>query len=195
NYEIGPLAFRYRPRDFQIMSISFEPGSKDRLIAPLSPIWRKTDPVHPLQYALMRDEMNDSYTTSGFTDILKVMEYVSFLSIVLACLGMLGMVMYNTQLRIKEVSVRKVVGASVRDVTVLLSRSFMWLIGIGVVIGVPASWLLSNLFLQNFAYKISYSILLIMEGVFIIVFLGLITVGSQTIRAATSNPVKSLRTE
>ena len=123
------------------------------------------------------------------------MEYVSFLSIVLACLGMLGMVMYNTQLRIKEVSVRKVVGASVRDVTVLLSRSFMWLIGIGVVIGVPASWLLSNLFLQNFAYKISYSILLIMEGVFIIVFLGLITVGSQTIRAATSNPVKSLRTE
>ena len=195
NYEIGPLAFRYRPRDFQIMSISFEPGSKDRLIAALSPIWRKTDPVHPLQYALMRDEMNDSYTTSGFTDILKVMEYVSFLSIVLACLGMLGMVMYNTQLRIKEVSVRKVVGASVRDVTVLLSRSFMWLIGIGVVIGVPASWLLSNLFLQNFAYKISYSILLIMEGVFIIVFLGLITVGSQTIRAATSNPVKSLRTE
>lgn len=194
-YEIGPLAFRYRPTDFQLMSVSFESGSKNRLMASLSPIWKNMDPVHPLQSNLMRYEINDAYESSGFTDILKIIEYISFLTIVLACLGMLGMVMYNTQLRIKEISVRKVLGASVKDVTVLLSRSYMWLIGIGVLIGIPLSYLVSNLFLQNFAYKITYGIWLIVAGVLITGLLGLITICTQTIRTALSNPVKSLRTE
>jgi putative ABC transport system permease protein len=195
NYEIGPLAFRYRPADFQHMSIAFEAGNKDKLIAALSPIWKKADPVHPLQYNLMREDIDEAYESSGFTDILKIMQYISFLSVILACLGMLGMVMYNTQLRIKEVSIRKVMGASVKDVTVLLSRSFIWLIGIGVTIGIPVSYLLGNLFLQNFAYKISYGIWLIAAGVIITVLLGLITICSQTIKAALMNPVKKLRTE
>jgi putative ABC transport system permease protein len=195
NYEIGPLAFRYRPNDFRLMSIAFEPGGKDRLLASLSPIWKNIDPVHPLQSNLMRDEITDAYKSSGFTDVLEIMQYIAFLSIVLACLGMLGMVMYNTQLRIKEVSVRKVLGASAKDVTILLSRSFMWLIGIGTLIGIPLSYLISNLFLQNFAYKISYGIWLIVAGVIITGLLGLITVCAQTIKTALSNPVKSLRTE
>lgn len=195
NYEIGPLAFRYRPEDFQLMSVAFEESSKDRLMAALSPIWKKFDAVHPLQSNLMRDEINDAYETSGFTDVLKIMKYISFLSIVLACLGMLGMVMYNTQLRTKEVSVRKVMGASIKDVTVLLSRSFMWLIGIGVLIGIPLSYLLGNLFLQNFAYKISHGLWLVAAAVLITCLLGLITICSQTIKAALANPIKSLRTE
>jgi len=195
NYEIGPLAFRYRPVDFQQMSIAFEAGNKDKIVASLSPIWKKLDPVHPLQYALMRDEITDAYEVSGFTDVLKIMQYISFLSVILACLGMLGMVMYNTQLRVKEVSVRKVMGASVKDVAVLLSRSFIWLVGIGVLIGIPLSYLLGNLFLQNFAYKITYGIWLIAAGVLITGLLGLITVCTQTIKAAIANPVKSLRSE
>lgn len=193
--EIGPLAFRYRPADFQYMSIAFEPGSRDKVIASLSPAWKKLDPVHPLQYRLMRDEIKDAYESSGFIDILKIMQYISFLSIILACLGMLGMVMYNTQLRIKEVSVRKVMGASIKDITVLLSRSFLWLVGIGVLIGIPLSYLLGDLFLQSFAYKISYGIWLIVASVMITGLLGLITVCTQTIKAAIANPVKSLRTE
>lgn len=194
-YEIGPLAFRYRPSDFSLMSIAFEPGSKDRIMASLSPIWKNIDPVHPLQSNLMRDDITDAYESSGFTDILKIIEYISFLTIVLACLGMLGMVMYNTQLRIKEVSVRKVLGASVKEITVLLSKSFMWLIGIGIFIGIPLSYFIGNLFLQNFAYKISYEIWLIIAGIFITGLLGLITICAQTVRMALSNPVKSLRTE
>ena len=193
--EIGPLAFRYRPGDFQIMSISFEPGSKERLIAALSPIWKKMDPIHPLQDNLMKDEIRDAYTNSGFIDILKIMEYISFLSIVLACLGMLGMVMYNIQLRTKEISIRKVVGASVADVTILLSRSFMLLIGIGIITGAPLSYVAGKLFLQNFAYKISYAPLLIIAGILVTVLLGLVTVCSQTLKVASANPVKSLRTE
>jgi len=123
------------------------------------------------------------------------MQYISFLSIVLACLGMLGMVMYNTQLRKKEISVRKVMGASVTNVTVMLSRSFMWLIGIGVLIGIPVSYILGNLILQNFAYKIANGIWLVAASVFITGLLGLVTICSQTIKAAVVNPITSLRTE
>ncbi|MGB4841135.1 MAG: FtsX-like permease family protein [Saprospiraceae bacterium] len=195
NYEIGPLAFRYRPADFQHMSIAFEPGCKDKIIKALSSIWKNADPVHQLEYNLMRQDIDDAYESSGFTDILKIMEYVSFLSIIIACLGMLGMVMYNTQLRIKEVSIRKVMGAGVKDVTLLLSRSFIWLIGIGVAIGIPLSYLLGNLILQNFAYKISCGIWLISAGGVITALLGLIAICSQTIKAALANPVKNLRTE
>ncbi len=195
NYEIGPLAFRYRPADFQIMSIAFEPGAEERLVAALSPIWKKIDPVHPLQHSLMHDEITDAYEVSGFTDVLKIMQYVSFLSIVLACLGILGMVMYQTQLRIKEISVRKVMGAGVKDVTLLLSRSFMWLIAIGIVIGIPLSFLLGNLFLENYAYRISNVLWLILTGVLITGLLGLVTICSQTIKAAMNNPAKSLRSE
>lgn len=195
NYEIGPMAFRYRPQDFQIMSIAFETGTKDRINAAISPIWKKYDPVHPLQIELMRTEIDEAYERSGFTDILTIMQYVAFLSVVLACMGMLGMVMYSTQLRIKEVGIRKVMGAGIKDVTILLSRSFLWLIGIGILIGIPISYMLGNLFLQNFAYKISYGIWLIGAGVIITGFLGLVTICSQTIKAAISNPVKSLRTE
>src|SRR6185503_11664777 len=132
---------------------------------------------------------------TGFTDILKIIGYVSFLAITIACLGMLGMVMYSTQLKMKEVGVRKVLGASVKDVTILLSRSFVILIGISVVIGVPLGYILGNFFLQNFAYRISNAWILVLLAIIITGLLGLITICSQTIRAAMSNPVRSLRTE
>jgi putative ABC transport system permease protein len=126
---------------------------------------------------------------------LHVIEYVSLLSIIIACLGMLGMVMYSTRLRLKEISVRKVMGADVLSITVLLSRSFMKLIIIGLLIGIPLSYFLGTMILQNFAYKISSLPFLVVAAVLIIALLGLITICSQTIRAALVNPSKSLRTE
>lgn len=195
NYSIGPLAMRYKPADFNIMNISFETASKDKIIAALSPIWKKADSVHPLDCKLMSEEIDDDYTRSGIVDMLLVIKYVSFLSIIIACLGMLGMVMFSTRLRLKEISIRKVMGADVKTISVLLSRSFMMLIGIGILIGIPVSYFFCNLILQDFAYKISTLPLLIIAAVFIIFFLGLITISSQTIKAALANPVKSLRTE
>ncbi|CAN0487044.1 unnamed protein product [Phaeothamnion confervicola] len=124
-----------------------------------------------------------------------IVGYIAFLAVTLACLGMLGMAMYATQTRVKEVGVRKVMGASVANVVMLLSRSFMILILIAVIIGVPVSILVGSLFLELFAYRIEISPLLVMGGIVIIAGLGLLIVCSQTIRAARSNPVQSLRYE
>jgi putative ABC transport system permease protein len=194
-YAIGPLAFRYRPQDFSMLSIAYDSSAYKNVSAALGPIWKNLDPVHPIQYTTMENDIDNTYIESGYTDIVKIIGYVSFLAITLACLGMLGMVMYSTQLKIKEVGVRKVLGASVKDVTILLSRSFVILIIISVVIGIPIGYVLGNLVLQNFVYKISNTWLLVLLAILIIGLLGLITICSQTIKAAIANPVRSLRTE
>jgi putative ABC transport system permease protein len=194
-YAIGPVAFRYRPQDFSMLSIAVDPAAMKNMIISIEPIWKKYDPVHPIQCTTMEEDIDNAYIDLGLTDIVKIIGYVSFLAITLACLGMLGMVMYSTQLKIKEVSVRKVLGASIKDVTILLSRSFIILIGISLLIGIPVGYMLGNLFLQNFAYRISNTWMLVLLAIFITALLGLITICSQTIKAAMTNPVKSLRTE
>jgi putative ABC transport system permease protein len=194
-YAIGPVAFRYRPQAFSILSIAVDPAAMNNVLIALEPVWKKFDAVHPIQVRTMEYEIDETYIESGLTDITKIIGYISFLAITLACLGMLGMVMYSTQLKIKEVGVRKVLGASVKDVTILLSRSFVILILISIVIGVPLGYLLGNFFLQNFVYRISDTWLLVLLAIGITGLLGLITICSQTIKAAIANPVKSLRTE
>ena len=195
DYAIGPLAFRYRPQDFSILSIAIDPAAKANVLVALEPVWKKYDKVHQIQVKTMEDEIDDTYVEAGLIDIIKIVGYISFLAITLACLGMLGMVMYSTQLKIKEVGVRKVLGASVKDVTILLSRSFMILILVSVLIGVPLGYFLGNMFLQNFVYRISNTWMLVLLAIAITGLLGLITICSQTIKAAITNPVKSLRTE
>ncbi len=194
-YAIGPVAFRYRPSAFTMLSIAVDSAAMDNVIADLRSTWKKVDAVHPIQVITMEDDIDQTYIESGYTDIVKIIGYISFLAITLACLGMLGMVMYSTQLKLKEVGVRKVLGASVKNVTILLSRSFIILIAISFLIGVPIGYFMGNFFLQNFAYRIPNAWILVLLAIVIIGLFGLITICSQTIRAARANPVKSLRTE
>ena len=143
----------------------------------------------------MSDEIEDNYRNDGYYDMVKVVGYVCFLAITLACLGMLGMAMYSTQTRVREIGIRKVMGAGPWQVVLVLSRSFLMLIIIAIAIGVPAGYLVGGMFLENFAYKISISFSLIATGVLTIVILGSVTIASQTLRAARANPVNSLRYE
>jgi len=193
--QIGPLALRYDKRQLGYASLKIVPEQKAAVLASLEPIWKRLDPVHQLEYAMMDEEIDNAYRESGFSDILVIIGYITFLAVTLSCLGMLGMAMYATQTRVKEVGVRKVMGASVTNVVVLLSRSFMMLILVAVIIGVPMSLLLGSFFLETFAYRIEISPLLVVGGILVIAGLGLLIICSQTINAARSNPVKSLRYE
>ena len=195
NNKIGPLALRYKSSEFSYLSAKIIPEKKAEVVAALESIWKKLDNVHTVDWMMMEDEIDDAYRQAGFKDILIIVGYIAFLAVVLACLGMLGMAMYATQVRIKEVGVRKVMGASVTEVVVLLSRSFMILIAIAVVIGTPASFFLGDMFLSLYAYKIEITPLLLLSGISIIAGLGLIVICSQTVKTANSNPVKSLRYE
>jgi len=195
NTKMGPLALRYRAKNLNYLSAKINPEQKESVMTSIGAIWKKLDPIHPIDYMMMEEEIDDAYRQAGFRDVLIIVGYITFLTVTLACLGMLGMAMYATQIRVKEVGVRKVMGASVADVVLLLSKSFMKLIGISVIIGTPISFLLGNLFLNLYAYKIEITPALLSVGIGIIMGLGLMIVCSQTIKTALSNPVKSLRYE
>lgn len=195
NYEIGPLALRYDSREFGFLSAKIVPGKDREVAAALEPVWKILDPVHPLEWKMMSDEIDEAYTDSGFVDVVKIVGYIAFLAVTLACLGMLGMAMYATQTRMKEIGIRKVMGASAFEVVFLLSKAFLILIAIAATIGTPFGYFMGSLFLDSYAYKAPISAGVLASGFAIMGILGTLVIGTQTWKAAAENPVDSLRYE
>jgi putative ABC transport system permease protein len=195
NNRIGALALRYNIDALQYLSLKIDPSRKEAIIASLDQIFKKHDATHRLDYIMMEQEIDETYREAGMQDMLVMTGYAAFLIISLASLGMLGMAMYSTQLRSKEVGIRKVIGATTWDVLFLLTRSFLLLIGLAILIGVPLSYLLAKAFLQDFAYQVEVSPALLVSGVLGISVLGLGIVCTQTVRVALSNPAKWIRSE
>lgn len=195
NYEIGPLALRYNHDDLGFVSMRILPERKAELMATVETIWKKIDPVHAFDAKMMNEEIDEAYTQSGFIDVLKIVGYISFLAAMLACLGMLGMAMYATQTRLKEIGVRKVMGAGSWDVVFLLSKGFLILILIAGCIGTPIGYWVGSLFLSSYAYQAPISIVILFSGMAIMTLLGALSIGSQTLTASRRNPVESLRYE
>ena len=195
SYQIGPVALRYKYSELHYLSAKIVPEQKEMIVASVESIWKKLDPIHPVKWRMMEDEIDDAYRQGGFFDVLNIVGYISFVAVSLACLGMLGMAMYSTQTRVKEIGVRKVMGATSQQLTVLLSRSFLILLGIAAAVGIPVGYFFGDLFLETYAYKIQITPWLLLTGILIVGVLGIVTICSQTWRAATSNPVKSLRYE
>lgn len=195
NYEIGPLALRYDQEQLGLLSARIVPDRKAEIMAAVEMTWKRIDPVHALDMKMMSEEIDGAYTDSGFVDVLKIVGYISFLAVVIACLGMLGMAMFATQTRLKEIGVRKVMGAGSWDVVLLLSRGFLILIGIGGCIGTPVGYFIGSAFLDTYAYKAPISVVIILSGIVVMTILGALTIGSQTLSAARRNPVDSLRYE
>lgn len=112
--------------------------------------------------------------------MVSIVGYITVIAITLSCLGMLGMVMYNTETKVKEIGVRKILGASVKDVLLMLSKSFFYLLIVAVLIGSPLSYLLGNLFLEGYAYKVPFSAAILIGGASILALLTALIIGSQT---------------
>ncbi len=194
NYQIGPLALRHRPESISIANISYS-GNVDQVRNKIESVWAALDPVHPVVMQTMSDEIDRAYSDSGFTDVLTILGYIAFLSVSLACLGMLGMAMFTTRTKIKEIGLRKALGASVSNVVFLLSRSFLVLIGIGIILGTPIAYFLGDAIISNYAYRVTVTPWMLLSGIALLLALGVITISSQTIVAARRSPVKSLRHE
>jgi putative ABC transport system permease protein len=196
NYEIGPIAFRLRPDAARILSIRFQPGTNpEQLASAVLPVYRKFLPNHEMEWSLMDNEIKDAYEDSGLTDISKIVGYISFLAISISCLGLLGMVMFIVQTRSKEIGMRKILGASVSQLVIILNKSSMIILAIAFAIGLPISYLLGDWFLSIYAYRIPIGLSLILTGVGVIVGIVFITIGSQTLPTAKSSPLKWIRYE
>jgi putative ABC transport system permease protein len=125
----------------------------------------------------------------------KVVGFIGLLGLVIACLGLLGMAIYSVETKAKEISVRKVVGASATDLIGHLSKGYVMLLLIAILVAVPASYFIGSQMLASFAFSIPLNVWVFLPGVLALVLLGMLIIGSQTVRAALANPVDNLRSE
>lgn len=162
-------------------------------IAFLENKWKQLAPHRPFEYRFMDDDFNKLYSSEMRTG--KVFNIFSIIAIALACLGLFGLSAYSAKQRIKEVGIRKVLGASAGNITLLLSNNFIKLVLVAVVIACPLAWWLMNKWLEDFAYRTQISWWMFGLAGILAVLIALMTVSFQAIRAAIANPVKALRTE
>jgi putative ABC transport system permease protein len=155
--------------------------------------WKEFAPHRPFEYRFMEEDFQKLYDTERRTG--KVFTIFAGIAILLACLGLFGLSVYATQQRIKEIGIRKVLGASVSSITVLLSSKFIVLVLVAFVIASPIAWFVMNKWLQDFSYRIELSWWMFLLAALAVMLITFITVCFQSVKAAVMNPVKSLRTE
>ncbi len=187
------MALRYDPSRFNLVQVKYS-GSYDDAAKSVEQAWAKVNPTQKLDYKSFEEEVKFFYTTI-FSDFVTVVGVIALLAIVIACLGLLGMATYTTETRLKEISIRKVLGSSSEALVYLISKSFMKLLAVAIVIAVPFAWFINNMWLELIAYRTPFSWTVITIGVGIVVLLGVLTIGSQTVKAAFTNPVNSLKNE
>ncbi len=189
---IQPLLLAYKPDEFKILNLKVAKGAERFIIPRLEKTWKKLYPHQPFEAEWFDKEL---YQRHLHKDDLLFMGLLTSMSLSIACLGMLGMVIYTTQNRAKEVGIRKVMGAKVWQVILTISKEFMGLLLLSVCIGLPLGFLVGTGFLQQYIYRIPIGFGILAGSAAALLGLGALTIGWQTYRTASTNPVKSLRTE
>jgi putative ABC transport system permease protein len=155
--------------------------------------WKAMYPEEEFQYSFFDEQIAKFYKNEQ--QVSTLLTWATGLTIFISCLGLLGLVMYTTAYRVKEIGVRKVLGATVTQLVTLLSKDFIVLVILAFFIATPLAWLAMHQWLNNFAYRTGVSIGVFGLSAVMMILIALITVGLQTIRAALANPVNSLRSE
>ena len=190
--KLEPMALRWSG-DINILQVEYS-GDFKQVSKAIEVSWASVNPATKVDYKPMKEEMDVIYNIF-FGDLVKVVGVVAFLAILISSMGLLGMATYTTETRIKEISIRKVLGSSSRALVLLLSKGFLIMLGIAIAIGVPAAYFINNLWLELIAYHVSLDISLISLGVLMLILFGVLTIGSQTIRATFVKPVDNLKSE
>ena len=175
------------------MIVKIQAGDFERTISQIEETWASVAPGQPFNYYFMDDSFNSTYQSEQ--RLGQIFMIFTFLSILIACLGLFGLAAFNAEKRIKEIGVRKVMGASVGQIVYKLSSDFLKLVFIAILVSLPLGWYAMNKWLEDFQYRIEIPWWVYTVAAFIAVAIALITVSYQAIKAAMVNPVKSLRSE
>ena len=179
---------------FNLIHVKLNPAnSTAKGLAGLESVFKKYNPEYPFEYSFVDEKyavkFNDEQTTGLLTSIF------AGLTIFISCLGLFGLAIYMAANRIKEIGVRKVLGASVLDLTTLLSKDFVKLVFLAILIASPIAWWSMNKWLSTYNYRIHISFWVFVEAGLFSILIALLTISFQAVKAAIANPVKSLRTE
>ena len=195
--KIAPIVFVLPKPDqnnfFNQLSIKIDGGNINSTIQSIENTWKATVPGAPFEYTFLDENFGRQYQSEQRQG--KLFTIFACLAIFIACLGLLGLSAFAITQRIKEIGIRKVLGASSGNIVTLISKDFLKLVTIAAIIAFPIAWYVMNKWLADFAYRISISWWIFLVAGIIAALVALLTVGIQALKAAMNNPVKSLRTE
>ncbi len=190
---IGPLAMYPRDENFSRITLKTDVAKPAEVAAWVEKTWKKHFPTALLDFDFSDAMVEQQYQAEK--RFARIFLCFSVLSLLIACLGLYGLIAYSTAQRTKEIGIRKVLGATAEGIAVMLSKDFLKLVLLAFAIAVPVAWYVMDGWLQDFAYRITISWWMFLAAGFMVVLVALLTVGSRAITAAVANPVKSLRTE
>jgi putative ABC transport system permease protein len=193
---VEPLMHHYGGRQqlgFRNLSVRIDPAQSKAVLAQLEAGFKAMPSRRSFRYEYISDRINQQY--SLLDGILKATNYVALLTIFIAAMGLFGLIALFTRQRVKEIGIRKVLGASPAGIVALLSRNFVMLVGIALLIATPMAWFVMDRWLRDFAYRIDIQWWMLLGAGGIATVIALVTVGYHAVRAAVANPVESLRSE
>ena len=198
--EIRPMLLWYAPRghagwgaQLSDMVVNVSTANYSAVLAKMQAVWHKDLPATPFGYAFLSEEVQRQYESE--VTLFRIVNSFALMAILISCLGLFGLAAFNAEQRTKEIGVRKVLGASVTGIVRLLSIDFVRLVGIAFLVATPLSWWVMNRWLQGFAYRTSVRWWMPLAAGGVALLIALLTVSTQSIRAAIANPVKSLRAQ
>jgi len=191
--DIDPLIVRYQPSDFRFVNAKINPEDIDNTLAFMEKEWKVLNKDHAFEPEYMDHQLEEANAVIG--DVGYIIGFISVLAVSIACLGLLGMVIFITQTKIKEIGIRKAHGASNNDMVVQLSRGFLIMLFIAIVITAPLAKVINEAWLMEFAIRVQFGFGILAIGIILMLALGLTTIFSQTIKVARTNPVNALRYE
>ncbi len=193
---IEPIIHSYAGKqslNYAYLSLRIDPKQVKTIIAKLEKEFKSLNPRRPFSYNYIADRADQQYAL--LNGILKVTNYVAAITLFIAAMGLFGLVALFAKQRVKEIGIRKVLGASPANIVQLLSGNFILLVAIASIIATPISWMMMHNWLQSFAYRIDISWWIFALATLIALVIALATVSFQAVKAALANPVKSLRSE
>lgn len=193
---ISPVAFEAgsaEKGDFNEVNVKYRAGYASEIESKLNSAWKKVDPYSPLSFSFVEEQNRASYFEEKRWR--SIITSATIIAIIISCLGLFGMAHLSSQQRQKEIGVRKVLGASVKELVFMLNLSFTKLVAISAIAAIPAAYYFLDDWLSNFAFRIDLGILVFTIPTFITLFIAVLTVSIQSYRTANMNPIESLRDE
>jgi putative ABC transport system permease protein len=190
---ISALILSIDETQFNTLSIKFESSTPQQMISQIQKEWDQFFPEKAFEYSFLEEQLNQQY--SNYHNFGSIIQSFSAIAILIASLGVYGLVLFTVQRKVKEIGVRKVLGASVRSVLVLIYRDFALLVLSGFIVAIPVSYYLLKEWLSNFIYHTTIDVAMYAMSFLVVLIIVSLAIGYQVLKAAQGNPVESLRSE
>jgi putative ABC transport system permease protein len=191
---ITPFGFQLNNNtQFNYLVVHTKPGAESNTLANIRAAWQHINPLEPFEFSFLDNDFQKNYEAEN--RLSSIVGYFTFIAILISCLGLFGLATFSAEQRTKEIGIRKVLGANVMGIITLLSKDFLKLVALAVLIASPLAWLIMNKWLRDFAYRIDISWVVFATTIGLSLTIAVFTISFQSVRAALMNPVKSLRSE